>query len=181
MKAIPTVYCGTKFRSRLEADWAATMDSVGLEWQYEIEGFQLSDGSWYLPDFYLPSAKAWMEVKGDHDERVGKFETFAADLWRESGASTATEIEAPLVLLARAPRRHPEDATLWRNMVGVMGHGKRYSVTISQCPNCNQVTVIALWQQHCRGCGFEHEDPIETWLSCSADILYSGFTRVTRW
>jgi hypothetical protein len=32
--------------------------------------FALSDGTHYLPDFYLPTARAWAEIKGDHDQRI---------------------------------------------------------------------------------------------------------------
>ena len=31
---------------------------------YEPEGFRLSDGTLYLPDFYLPESKTYFEVKG---------------------------------------------------------------------------------------------------------------------
>jgi hypothetical protein len=54
-KAIETRYKGCRFRSRLEARWAVFFDSIGVEWQYEPEGFEGFDGSKYLPDFYLPN------------------------------------------------------------------------------------------------------------------------------
>lgn len=68
MKAIATSYKGYKFRSRLEARWAVFFDSLGLDWEYEKEGFNLENGLYYLPDFYLPNIvgrKAWIEVKPD--------------------------------------------------------------------------------------------------------------------
>ena len=43
------------------------MDTLGVPYEYEREGFvvTLEDGTAraYLPDFYLPSLKAWVEVK----------------------------------------------------------------------------------------------------------------------
>lgn len=54
LKPIETIYKGNRFRSRLEAKWAAYFDAVGVEYQYEPEGFQLNNGTWYLPDFFLP-------------------------------------------------------------------------------------------------------------------------------
>ena len=54
IKAIETVYNGYRFRSRLEARWAVFFDALGIEYQYESEGFDVS-GTWYLPDFFLPS------------------------------------------------------------------------------------------------------------------------------
>ena len=53
-KAIQTEYKGYLFRSRLEARWAVFFDAMGIEWEYEPEGIVLSDGTNYLPDFYLP-------------------------------------------------------------------------------------------------------------------------------
>lgn len=68
IKAIETHYKGYRFRSRLEARWAAFFDSLGIEYQYEPQGFEYSpgDGSTfrYLPDFFLPASQTWVEVKG---------------------------------------------------------------------------------------------------------------------
>lgn len=64
IKPIETAYKGYRFRSRLEARWAVFFDAVGLDWEYEKEGFDI-DGSWYLPDFYIPKRKYWIEIKGE--------------------------------------------------------------------------------------------------------------------
>lgn len=63
IKAIETKYNGCNFRSRLEARWAVFFDAAGIEYQYEPEGFDLRNGVWYLPDFWLPQVKMWAEVK----------------------------------------------------------------------------------------------------------------------
>ena len=47
--AIPTVYNGIEFRSRLEAKWAVVFDRLG--WEYEYEPIDLMG---YIPDFVLP-------------------------------------------------------------------------------------------------------------------------------
>jgi len=62
IKAIQTGYNGYLFRSRLEARWAVFFDTLGIEYQYEPEGFDL-DGTWYLPDFWLPFKQSWVEIK----------------------------------------------------------------------------------------------------------------------
>ena len=80
-KPIETVYRGYRFRSRLEARWAVFFDAVGLEFEYEKEGFDLGDGIKYLPDFWIPSLNLWIEVKGDlnfeDQEKGGKYSYFS--------------------------------------------------------------------------------------------------------
>ena len=46
--AIPTMYRGIQFRSRLEARWAAFFDVLGWHWEYEPAEFR----GW-IPDFLL--------------------------------------------------------------------------------------------------------------------------------
>lgn len=63
MKAIETVYNGYRFRSRLEARWAVFFDTLGVTYEYEPEGYELDDGTRYLPDFYFPEWACFGEVK----------------------------------------------------------------------------------------------------------------------
>ena len=77
IKPIETIYHGYRFRSRLEARWAVFFDSLGVKYEYEPEGFRLSDGSAYLPDFYLPRFELFVEIKASRDLDDGKAETFA--------------------------------------------------------------------------------------------------------
>lgn len=62
IQAIQTEYKGYRFRSRLEAKWAVFLDALALNWEYETEGFDL-DGLRYLPDFWLPQDRTFLEVK----------------------------------------------------------------------------------------------------------------------
>lgn len=64
IQAIETVYKGYRFRSRTEARWAVFFDTIGIKYIYEPEGYVFEDGTHYLPDFYLPNAKMFFEVKG---------------------------------------------------------------------------------------------------------------------
>lgn len=63
IKAIETRYRGYRFRSRLEARWAVFFDALGIEWDYEREGYALAEHGCYLPDFWLPQVTMWAEVK----------------------------------------------------------------------------------------------------------------------
>src|SRR5690606_6761657 len=58
--------------SRLEARYAVMFDYLGIDWEYEHEGYQLSNGKWYLPDFWLPNFNAggmFVEVKHKFTEQ----------------------------------------------------------------------------------------------------------------
>lgn len=70
MKPIETTYHGYRFRSRLEARWAVYFDAVGIDWEYEKEGYEFNNGTRYLPDFWLPQVNMWAEVKpGSFDKQ----------------------------------------------------------------------------------------------------------------
>jgi hypothetical protein len=48
--SIPTTYSGVKFRSRLEAKWAAFFDYAGWRWEYEPA---IDSSGFWIPDFAL--------------------------------------------------------------------------------------------------------------------------------
>lgn len=79
LKAIETVYNGYRFRSRLEARWAVFFDALDIKWEYEKEGFELGEAGRYLPDFWLPEHRYWIEIKASHPpiEDLKKIQTFA--------------------------------------------------------------------------------------------------------
>lgn len=83
IKAIETSYKGYRFRSRLEARWAVFFDALKIKWEYEQEGFKLSDNTSYLPDFYLPTFEGgiYVEVKPDGDPFI-KARQFSIDSGR---------------------------------------------------------------------------------------------------
>ena len=71
IKPIETYYNGNRFRSRLEARWAVFFRTVGLDYQYEPEGFEM-DGIRYLPDFYMPSIDRWFEIKNKRESFINR-------------------------------------------------------------------------------------------------------------
>lgn len=89
MKPIETHYNGYRFRSRLEARWAVFFDSLGVEYEYEPEGFELDDGTRYLPDFKVKCYGCrgdfesnpfdlYIEIKGEMTEKdAAKIRSFA--------------------------------------------------------------------------------------------------------
>jgi hypothetical protein len=59
----PTLYNGTRYRSKLEAKWARFFDTHGMRFEYELEGYNFGNTP-YLPDFYFPDLGTFVEVKG---------------------------------------------------------------------------------------------------------------------
>lgn len=68
IQAIETKYKGYNFRSRLEARWAVFFDALGIKWEYEKEGYDLGALGWYLPDFWFPDLRCWVEIKPNGDD-----------------------------------------------------------------------------------------------------------------
>lgn len=85
---IETIYKKYRFRSRLEARWAVFFDHCGIKYEYEPEGFVLSDGEKYLPDFYLPEQDAYVEVKSIGAINI-RFED--DEVWFEDGREKASK------------------------------------------------------------------------------------------
>lgn len=80
MNAIPTMYGGVQFRSRLEARWAALFDLLEMKWQYEP-----IDLAGYIPDFLI--GELLVEVKPvttwpcPYDEWAAAAEKLKASGW----------------------------------------------------------------------------------------------------
>lgn len=103
IKAIETKYKGYRFRSRLEARWAVFFDALGIEWEYEKEGYELSTGERYLPDFWIPANQLWVEVKGEepsYEYRI-KLERFC------------DSIDQPLLLVIGQPSDFNTELICW--------------------------------------------------------------------
>ena len=94
IKAIPTEFGGIRFRSRLEAKWAAFFDLVGWRWEYEPVDF-----NGWIPDFAIveDGRVAYVEVKP-----VYKFPDDTADKIEASGCG-----ERVLIVGAGNPMRTP--------------------------------------------------------------------------
>lgn len=141
IKPIPRKYRGVRFRSTLEADWAATFDSLGWYWQYEPQGLVIDENVPYLCDFYLPTQRVWCEVKGPHDERLDKPGRLATALGEDPW-----DIKTPLVVILRAPG--PGDCCTWEGT-----RGTSQDLQLFTCGNCQHhgfVDLMGLWG--CRRC-----------------------------
>ena len=104
LRAIETEYKGYRFRSRLEARWAVFFDACHVRWEYEPEGFVLTNGQLYLPDFLLhgvegrASGDLYVEVKGKMTESdAEKIYCFSSSDMEFGG------VENPILVVAGIP------------------------------------------------------------------------------
>lgn len=129
--AIDTTYNGRKFRSRLEARWAVFFDALNAKYVYEPEGYDLADSGWartdgpstlYLPDFWLPNLRIYVEVKP-----FGARAPFR----RTAHADPATGFPLPLIAVFGEPGVHQiyEYGDLGCCDLGRLG----------QCPQCGSL------------------------------------------
>lgn len=104
IKAIETIYNGYRFRSRLEARWAVFFDELNIKYEYEPEGFMLSDGTRYLPDFYLSDFGYYVEVKGYNDHLL-------SDLCKVK--KFTKEAKAAVIILSNIPYDPESKGLFW--------------------------------------------------------------------
>jgi hypothetical protein len=124
LKAIETYYDGYKFRSRLEARWAVFFNSMGINYKYELEGYDLGPAGYYLPDFWLPDYKIFVEVKPlykilDHEKLK------ATELSKQS--------DSPVLILFSCFEKQThllfDKETVWR-------------ISLMACKKCNAVGFL---------------------------------------
>lgn len=123
-RAIETRYKGYRFRSRLEARWAVFFDHIGLQWEYEPEGFELGGGVRYLPDFRIdaPGFTVWYEIKPRYKTTDAKFEAFK-DALGDSDTEFAFLLSgSPIDLLNSGWAVCPRCGTICKHEVYDFGH-----------------------------------------------------------
>ena len=161
IKAIDTSYKGFLFRSRLEARWAVFFDALGLDWEYEPEGFELPDGTRYLPDFCVQTPQGnpiWYEIKPKHVQRDAKHEAFKKYLEDLSiqghieFCKAREEGREPMP----AMKDHPPLRTALLN--GDPAHilGDQGAL---MCPKCSLISADHILDRHEVHCGYCDADP----------------------
>lgn len=171
IEAVPTVYSDVTFRSRLEAGWAMTLDSLNIQWAYEPEIITLPSGTTYIPDFWLPELGTWIEVKGPGVPRIEKATEFGeARACHCVEACTCSWPGGELVLVGHPPEDYTpdldEDTHLPRWVVqrGAWRHGGHLrwdtahgrGAWLAKCEHCGE----ASWYRKqsplfCRSCASE--------------------------
>jgi len=162
IQATPTWYRGTQFRSRLEADWAATFDHLEWYWEYEPVAVQLPDGTNYLPDFFLPSQRVWCEVKGPHNERIKK----PAQLQEAVNYDEFDPASGLVVVLRPAG---PGEAAQWE------GTHPGQAIVMTLCPGCGHYGFMdhnGTWS--CRRHLRVQREPNKFWIAPGGALYWPG-------
>lgn len=170
MKAIETRYKQCRFRSRVEARWAVFFDALRLRWEYEPEGFELGDGTRYLPDFWLPDlvtsivgdgqryTGCWFEVKGEPP----------TDKERRKALRLAIESRYPVFIFGDSVPR-PLQYEQWMEgdykEVRISGYGWFHlpdgrfedGMAWGKCATCGQIEIA--WWAMPTACGHETTRP----------------------
>lgn len=145
IESIPTWYRGELFRSRLEADWAATLDHYEITWEYEPDAVNINDGIKYLPDFHLTHQRVWVEVKGPADDNIEKALEFQRALLEVD--KYKWDFEQQLVIIGRPSRA---GVCVWE------GTTYAQEIVMLACSNCERHSFLdyaATWQ--CRFCNMQ--------------------------
>jgi hypothetical protein len=75
LEAIPTLYAGIQFKSRLEARFAEWLDNHGFHWTYEP--CRLGENG-YKPDFFVEEGAVYVEVKPE--PHLNELDVFRKDI-----------------------------------------------------------------------------------------------------
>lgn len=176
IKPIRNWYRGVEFDSTLESDWACTFDALGWKWEHEPVGILVEDGVRYRPDFYLPTQRAWAEVKGPHNQRIDKPSRLQAALSRDS-----FDWDADLVVILRPPRVGRNgigERAWWENAIDGQ------DIVIVLCPECDHYGFMDLagtWS--CRRHMRVKPEPNKFWTAPGGGLFRPGelpFTRAPR-
>lgn len=145
LQAIQTSFNGHLFRSRLEARWAVFFTALGIDYRYEPEGFDLGGGVKYLPDFYLPKQRTWIEIKPvvPSGRDAVKVAAFAMELWRSNTAwDGAPEDARHQEYLLLAGDCWPEDLRSY-SLTDLVVNGFTYNGNeVIQCLLCQRLISV---------------------------------------
>jgi hypothetical protein len=167
ISVIETRYRGYHFRSRLEARWALFLDCMDARWEYEKEGFVLSNSEHYLPDFWLPGLNLWLEIKGQHPTE----EEFNRCRLLRDDSSTATAIFGGL------PGDYCGTLFCW-DLGDSSGGSSEWDASISNAADGDLCLWVETSKELYADAVMEHQIPIQN--GCVRVDLAAGFAKSAR-
>lgn len=154
---VKTYHNGIKMRSGLENRVANLLDTMKIKYEYEPKYFKLTNGSLYVPDFYLTDMKLFVEVKPFIEEdkaNIKKMVCLCNDNKIEGLIITPDEI---LFLTWYTDLNDKPD-----------GFVEIEPTQLILCSHCKKYSFIPLYASyHCRNCNTHEGDH---------DIVLSGST-----
>lgn len=160
-RGIPTTYKGVRFRSRLEAHYAAFFDSIGWPWQYEPLDLHRT-----IPDFVITfAAPLLVEVKPSVDSyEIAQYKLEQSG-WEGEALVVAGAVDGPCIgrILERS-----EEAFLWSE------------ADMFFCISCGQVSVHSGsgdWRCRCCGIGGDNShvgtfEPRPFWVGAANRVQW---------
>lgn len=133
MKVIETPYDGRVFRSRLEARWAVFFKALGIQSDYEPEGYDLGEGLFYLPDFWLPTQELFFEIKPVSPEEGG------VELEKARRLSRLTK--RPVIIYVGSPRLTEYGSGEGFPRCVFPERGEDFPFLWCECPNCGRLDL----------------------------------------
>jgi hypothetical protein len=193
LKAIPTVFKGIRLKSRLEGDIAFLINSMGYQWQYEPQSYLLENGTHYLPDFYVPELKLFIEGRGyESDKGESQINGFAKMIAQgEIGPDLVDRQQIPhdcgfaysdiyneyLDYLVIGP-----DKCTFYECTARFGINKSDDVALCECDKCRRWFFAGMSGSYqCRYCGRwdgDHHFTDMRWLFY-LDVLRIGYRQTT--
>lgn len=154
---IPTIYKGINMKSKLESKIAMFLDVLNIKWQYEPKKFLLSNGTPYIPDFYLTELKIWIEVKGlilKHNKEISK--------------RFCKENKTELLIISNID-------TMWFSSKDFIdGIGIDNNIFIGFCSHCKKYFFCSnLGSYHCRNCE-THEGDHDLLYTFNSNNMFEG-------
>jgi len=153
----PTIYKGIQMRSKLESRIAFFLDLLKIKWEYEPNSFLLSDGTSYIPDFYLTEMDIWLEVKGvicENNIEISK--------------KFVKENKTTLLMISNID-------TMWFSLEDFDdGINVDFNIYIGLCSHCNKYFFCSnLGDWGCKNCG-SHEGDHDLKYTFNSDEMISG-------
>jgi len=152
------IYNGYHFRSQVEARTAMLFDSLGINYVYENDCYQLRFKNKtinYLPDFYLPKLNRFCEVKNMGSEEPTLQECRKAKLLAEQNAFGAPCTIMYGEIAHDQNLRHGSGRTYWPNGDITCGD------VLTECPICRKIDFCKDGRLLHIGCGCEQRFPQE--------------------
>ncbi|HUT60271.1 MAG TPA: hypothetical protein VNA25_20695 [Phycisphaerae bacterium] len=179
-QAIPTMYRGTQFRSRLEATWAAFFDI--LEWPWKYEPVDLKG---YIPDFVLPFDWASLLIEVKPAVCFEELDQYTGTIERSGWTNDALIVGAGIMRADLVPDPYP--------IIGLLSQRDFYedqradwcwdAGLMHYCLKCNRVSIHHSSQSwNCYRCGAYEGNSLLGFLEGnSASIWWAHAQNQTQW